>query len=115
MFVVRRPFKSYGKHYTYGDVINNPSDIKLFKSKFAEGKILEVTESNYDNMAEYFKSKFNVELPPLKQEAEEAEEAEEVVNQNDNEDTDNKDIDNEKKDEEPKVNTAKASVVVAAK
>lgn len=109
MFVVRRPFKSYGKHYTYGDVINNPSDIKLFKSRFAEGKILEVTESNYDNMAVYFKSKFNVELPPLKQETEE------VANQNDNEVIDNEVIDTEMKNEEPKVNTAKASVVVNAK
>ena len=46
MYVVRRPFKSYGKAFTYGDIINGRSDVELFKAKVAEGRILEVTDAN---------------------------------------------------------------------
>ena len=99
MYVVRRPFKSYGKAFTYGDIINVPSDVKLFKAKVAEGKILEVTDANYEHLSVYFKTKYDVELPSLKQ--------------------DNKEVidlaKDEKPDKEPKVNTVKsvkAGVVV---
>lgn len=99
MYVVRRPFKSYGKAFTYGDIINGPSDVKLFKAKVAEGKILEVTDANYEHLSVYFKTKYGVELPSLKQ--------------------DNKEVINlakdEKPDKVPKVNTVKsvkAGVVV---
>ena len=103
MYVVKRPFKSYGKHYTYGDIVREPSDIKLFKSRLAEGKLIEVNENNYDNIATYFKAKFNVELPPLNQEAEEA-------NQDDSEDA-TAEVEGTTDAEEV---TTKASVVVKA-
>ena len=65
MFVVKRPFKSLGKVYTAGSVISEPAEIKRFNGRFAEGKIVEVTQANYNAMSDYFKCKFGVELPEL--------------------------------------------------
>ena len=65
MFVVKRPFKNYGKTYEAGSVIKEPATIKRFKGKLAEGKIINVTEQTYDISANYFKEKFGVELPLL--------------------------------------------------
>lgn len=65
MFVVRRPFKNFGKVHTVGSVITEPTAIKRFNGKLAEGKIIEVTEQTYENAASYFKGKFGVDIPPL--------------------------------------------------
>ena len=65
MYVVRRSFKSLGKVYTVGSVITEPTSIKRFDGKLAEGKIIEVTKQTYDSTAKYFKEKFGVELPPI--------------------------------------------------
>lgn len=65
MFVVKRPFKNLGNVYTAGSVISEPASIKRFKGKVAEGKIIEVTEHNYDETAKYFKSKYGVDIPPI--------------------------------------------------
>lgn len=108
MYAVRRPFKSYGKAFTYGDIINNPSEVKLFKAKVAEGKILEVTDANYEHLSVYFKTKYGVELPSLKQDTEE------VINTDEVSDTEEvlDEVKEEQHDKEPKVNNVKASVVV---
>lgn len=79
MFVVRRPFKSIGKVYTAGSVITEPAEVKRFKGKVAEGKIIEVTEQTYDSVAKYFKEKYDIELPPLKIPDADKEEASEEV------------------------------------
>lgn len=71
MFVVRRPFKNLGKIHTVGSVITEPTAIKRFKGKLAEGKIVEVTEQTYDNYAGYFKGKYGVDIPKLTTETEE--------------------------------------------
>ena len=65
MFVVRRPFRNLGKVICAGTVITEPATIKRFKGKLAEGKIIEVTEQNFDATAKYFKAKYGVELPAL--------------------------------------------------
>lgn len=65
MFVVKRPFKNLGITHTAGSVISEPAVIKRFKGKVAEGKIIEVTEHNYDAAAKYFKSKYGVDIPPV--------------------------------------------------
>lgn len=62
MFVVRRPFRNLGKVLTAGTVISDPAVIKHFKSRFAEGKIVEVNEHNFDSYYTFFKAKYGVEL-----------------------------------------------------
>ena len=78
MYVVKRPFKCFGKTYTAGSVITEPATIKRFKGKLAEGKIIEVTEQTYESIALYFKKKYGVILPTLTGEVTE-EVAEEVT------------------------------------
>ena len=79
MFVVRRPFRNLGKVLCAGTVITEPATIKRFKGKLAEGKIIEVTEQNFDATAKYFKVKYGVELTassePAKTEEAKTEEA----------------------------------------
>ena len=65
MYVVRRPFRNLGKVFTVGSTIEDPTVIKHFKSRLAEGKIIVVDEHNYVARAEYFKDKFGVTLPSL--------------------------------------------------
>ena len=65
MFVVRRPFRNLGKVLTVGTVISDPTVIKHFKSRFAEGKIVEVNEHNFDSYYDFFLKKFSVRLPKL--------------------------------------------------
>jgi hypothetical protein len=62
MLVVRRPFRNLGKVLTAGTVISDPAVIKHFKSRFAEGKIVEVNEHNFDSYYTFFKAKYRVEL-----------------------------------------------------
>lgn len=71
MYVVRRPFKSFGKAYTAGSLVE-PAAVKHFRGKIAEGKIIEVTEQTYDVAKSYFKQKFGVDLPPISRPAEDA-------------------------------------------
>lgn len=65
MFIVRRPFKNLGKVHTVGSVITEPTSIKRFKGKLAEGKIIEVTEQTYEDAVRYFKGKFGVDIAPI--------------------------------------------------
>jgi len=65
MFVVKRPFRSFGKVFTAGTVVV-PAEVKRFKGKLAEGKIIVVTERNYEDISTYFKSKYGIDLPPIK-------------------------------------------------
>lgn len=78
MFVVRRPFKSLGKCFTVGSTLE-PTDCKLFKTKFAEGKIIEVTENNYEAIKSFFQQKFGVVIPPIHKEEQTDKQPEEVV------------------------------------
>lgn len=74
MYVVRRPFRNLGKVFTVGSTIEDPTVIKHFKSRLAEGKIIVVDEHNYAARAEYFKDKFGVTLPSLEKPEESHEE-----------------------------------------
>lgn len=65
MYVVKRPFRNLGKVLTVGSTIEDPTVIKHFKSRLAEGKIIVVDEHNYSARAKYFKDKFGVTLPSL--------------------------------------------------
>ena len=68
MYIVKRPFRNFGKTLTVGTVIENPALVKRFKTRFAEGKIIEVTEKNYRDNAAYFKAKYGVTLPIIQEE-----------------------------------------------
>ena len=72
MYVVKRPFKSIGKIYTAGTVIAEPAKIKRFNGKLAEGKIIKVDEQNIGSTAEYFKTKYGVDITPSKKPADAA-------------------------------------------
>ena len=74
MYVVRRPFRNLGKVFTVGSTIEDPTVIKHFKSRLAEGKIIVVDEHNYAARAKYFKDRFGVTLPSLEKPAESHEE-----------------------------------------
>lgn len=65
MYVVRRPFKCFGKCFTPGDVVKDVTGVKCFNSKLVDRKIIEVTEQNYESMKNYFKQKFGVDLPAI--------------------------------------------------
>lgn len=62
MWIAKRPFKSAGRMYERGQLITDPSDIKLFKSKCNEGKIIRVPEHPADQqaLASYFELKYGV-------------------------------------------------------
>lgn len=47
--------------YEVGSVINDPTLIRLFKSKVGEGKILIVNESNLTQIAEYVKGRTGID------------------------------------------------------
>ena len=68
MLVVKKPFKNYGVVYTVGTVIAVPTNIKRLKGKIAEGKIIVVTEHNYEYVAKYFKDKYDVAIPAISDE-----------------------------------------------
>ena len=79
MIVVRRPFRNLGKVLTVGTVISDPTVIKHFKSRFAEGKLVEVNEHNFESYYNFFKKKYGVDLPKLQsKEVEVAKETEAV-------------------------------------
>lgn len=63
-FVVKKPFKSMGKFYGVGSIIEDPTAIKRFKSKVTEGKIIAVTEDNLPSVAAYIKARSGVDILP---------------------------------------------------
>ena len=62
MFVVKRPFRNFGKVMTVGTVISDPTAIKHFNARFAEGKIIGGTEQTLANTAKYVKEKYGVDI-----------------------------------------------------
>ena len=64
MFVVRRAFRNLGQMMAPGSVVE-PAAIKRFKSRVAEGRIVEVNEHNFDKWREYFKVRMNVEIAAI--------------------------------------------------
>lgn len=76
MYVVKRHFRNFGKTLVVGTIIEDPASIKRFNTRFAEGKIIEVTEANYKANAAYFKEKYGVVLPAKAEHVEEHVEAE---------------------------------------
>ena len=61
MYVVRRSFRNYGQMMVPGSVVE-PGSIKRFKSRLNDGRIVEVTEQNFDKWDEYFKVRIGVAI-----------------------------------------------------
>ena len=64
MYVVKKPFKSMGKFYGVGSIIEDPTAIKRFKSKVNEGKVIKVSDDNLQTVAAYIKARSNVDILP---------------------------------------------------
>lgn len=61
MFVVRRAFRNNNKMLTPGSVVE-PGDIKLFKTRLRDRRIIEVTEQSLDMWESYFNQKYNASI-----------------------------------------------------
>ena len=61
MYVVRRAFRNYGQMMTPGSVVE-PGTVKRFKSRLNDGRIVEVSEQNFDKWDEYFKVRVGVSI-----------------------------------------------------
>ncbi len=63
MYVVRRPFRNFGRVLTPGTRVE-PANIKRFKSRLGERDIIEVTDGTLDMWEAYFVGKFGVSIKP---------------------------------------------------
>lgn len=61
MYVVRRTFRNFGQMMAPGSIVE-PGAVKRFKSRLADGHIVEVSEQDFDKWAEYFKVRFGVDI-----------------------------------------------------
>lgn len=59
--IVKRPFKSGGKFYPAGTIIESPAGIHLYKTKVKDGIIVKVDEHNLEYMSTYLKHRRGVE------------------------------------------------------
>ena len=64
MYAVKKPFRSNGHFYNYGDIVKDSdiANIKLFKSKVGFGKLIAIDEQNANELKAYFKAKYGIDL-----------------------------------------------------
>ena len=67
MFVVKRTFRDASGMIPAGSIVE-PAGIKRFKHRLLEGHIVEVNEQNFDKYADFFKQRYGIDLPEVKQE-----------------------------------------------
>ena len=60
LYIVKHTFKTGGNVFLMGSVISDPTEIRLFRSKVREGKIIEVKEQDLPHIAEYVESRTGV-------------------------------------------------------
>ena len=77
MYVAKRAFRNYGQVIVPGSIVE-PGTIKRFNTLVGERRIIEVNEHNFKEWQEYFKVRFNIDLPAIKVEEEHVE-AKEVI------------------------------------
>lgn len=66
MFVVKRTFRDASGMIPAGSIVE-PAGIKRFKHRLLEGHIVEVNEQNFDKYADFFKQRYGIDLPVIKQ------------------------------------------------
>jgi len=61
IYIVARPFVSLSKGYLPGDIIVSPEDIRLFRTKISEGKIIRMDRKAPDTIQrlKFYSKKFN--------------------------------------------------------
>lgn len=64
MYIVRKAFRNHGSMITPGSIVE-PGDIKWFKTRLRDRKIIEVSESELGTYEEYFLQKFGVSINNL--------------------------------------------------
>ncbi len=64
MFVVRQSFRTTDGLKSAGSLIE-PADIKGFKARIRDNKIVEVTESNYERWHNFFLARYKIHIPSL--------------------------------------------------
>lgn len=77
MFIVRRSFRGPQGPHKAGSIVE-PAEMKNFRYRLQQKHIVEVTEQNFERYQAFFKTRFNIEIPSLKQ-AKMAEEVAEAV------------------------------------
>ena len=66
MFVVKRTFRDASGMIPAGSIVE-PVSIKRFKHRLLEGHIVEVNEQNFDKYADFFKQRYGIDLPVIRQ------------------------------------------------
>lgn len=66
MFVVKRTFRDASGMIPAGSIVE-PAGIKRFKHRLLEGHIVEVNEQNFDKYVDFFKQRYGIDLPAIKQ------------------------------------------------
>ena len=66
MFVVKRTFRDASGMIPAGSIVE-PAGIKRFKHRLLEGHIVEVNEQNFDKYADFFKQRYGIDLPVIRQ------------------------------------------------
>lgn len=66
MFVVKRTFRDASGMVPAGSIVE-PAGIKRFRHRLLEGHIVEVNEHNFDKYADFFKQRYGIDLPAIKQ------------------------------------------------
>lgn len=66
MFVVKRTFRDASGMIPAGSIVE-PVGIKRFKHRLLEGHIVEVNEQNFDKYADFFKQRYGIDLPVIRQ------------------------------------------------
>lgn len=63
IYLVKTTFKSGGEVFLAGDLLDDLSEVRLFKVRMNEGKLVPLPEGkDLDNLATYFKDRYAIDL-----------------------------------------------------
>lgn len=67
LFIVRRAFKAHGILYNIGEIIEDPTVIKLYRSRLADRDIIELLDGGIENPSwfDYLTARTTMTLDPL--------------------------------------------------
>lgn len=65
LWVVKRSFRSNLGWHPVGSIITDPTGIRLFKLKVSDGKVVEITDNNLENLTDFFKVRIGIDLPAV--------------------------------------------------
>lgn len=63
LYLVKTTFKAGGKVFMAGSLLEDLSEVRLFKVRMNEGKLIPLPEgSDLDNLSHFFKDKYGIDL-----------------------------------------------------